>query len=836
MTEVQARELCHRLIHADSEDDVIRHLTDAGFWYDEVSWRDYGDNENNYSVIGNQQSRPDAAIVEKLINSIDHSLINKCRLAKIDPESTAAPCSIREAVAMFYEGRTLNESSSAGMLSYWSDAQRTEVARHHTITATGFMPSEGRFCISIADTGEGQTPETVPVTFVSLVKSNKLRMPFVQGKFNMGGTGVLKFCGHHNLQLIVTRRNPELLENPPSNPDDVKWGFTIVRRFDPSGSVRSSTYRYLAPLRASDYPGRGGILRFTADELQFLPDGQEPYARAAVHGTLIKLYEYDTPGFRSNVVSSGMGLLRRLDFLMPTPALPIRVHECRTAYRGHSGSFETNVTGICLRLEEDRGENLEDGFPVSVPMRVAGDEFMVTVYAFKTGRARTYRRSEGVFFTINGQTHAILPADFFKRRAVGLSYLADSLLATVDCTNVSGRTREDLFQNSRDRLSAGEVRARIIEQLEVEMRHHPALRELKERRRREQLEAALADDRPLAEALRDVLLHNPTLAKLFLPGTRLHNPLRPKGKGEGGKHQPRRFPTYFRHQKLHESQVFERDCHINMRARLQFETDAENNYFSRAVDPGRVDLTLETDSGPEIPTDFALNLHNGIANLNVTLPANAQVGDILDYELSVTDRTRELPFINQFRLKVGKAIEATTGGRGGRRRSGTGGGEESSGIALPTIVEVREADWTAHSFNRHTALVIKDIGDSGEENDHSAGYDFYINVDNEHLRQELISPRVEGVILKKRFVYGMTLIGLAMIHDDKQREAQRKSEQADEISEEEDPPVSDRVQSFTTAIASILLPLIDSLGSLAPESNEEISVGAADAVVAVETQ
>ena len=57
-------------------------------------------------------------------------------------------------------------------------------------------------CYSILDTGEGQTPEKMPETLLSLGKSNKLRIPFVQGKFNMGGTGVLQFCGEKNIQLI----------------------------------------------------------------------------------------------------------------------------------------------------------------------------------------------------------------------------------------------------------------------------------------------------------------------------------------------------------------------------------------------------------------------------------------------------------------------------------------------------------------------------------------------------------------------------------------------------------------------------------------------------------
>jgi hypothetical protein len=81
--------------------------------------------------------------------------------------------------------------------------------------------------------GEGQTPRDVPGTFMSLNKSNKLRIPFVQGKFNMGGTGVLRFCGIRNLQLVVTRRDPAIVGAQPSDPDALLWSFTVVRRDDP---------------------------------------------------------------------------------------------------------------------------------------------------------------------------------------------------------------------------------------------------------------------------------------------------------------------------------------------------------------------------------------------------------------------------------------------------------------------------------------------------------------------------------------------------------------------------------------------------------------------------
>src|SRR5439155_4292832 len=137
----------------------------------------------------------------------------------------------------------------AGQVKNWSNDKRTETARSLTLVATGAGAKSGNPCFTISDCGEGQTPERMPDTFLSLTKSNKLRIPFVQGKFNMGGTGVFEFCGKRNLQLVLSRRNPALVGQSGSS-SDFKWGFTIVRREDPEGNRWSSIYTYLAPLGA----------------------------------------------------------------------------------------------------------------------------------------------------------------------------------------------------------------------------------------------------------------------------------------------------------------------------------------------------------------------------------------------------------------------------------------------------------------------------------------------------------------------------------------------------------------------------------------------------------
>ena len=106
-----------------------------------------------------------------------------------------------------------------GRLSNWPDARLNSEGDCITVTATGTRPGSGgrsrqvRPCLTVSDNGEGQTPDDFPDTFLSLHRNNKVRIHFVQGKFNMGATGALPYCSKgYNLQLIVSRRNPKLLQ------------------------------------------------------------------------------------------------------------------------------------------------------------------------------------------------------------------------------------------------------------------------------------------------------------------------------------------------------------------------------------------------------------------------------------------------------------------------------------------------------------------------------------------------------------------------------------------------------------------------------------------------
>lgn len=837
MTNQAVKKLALDLLHAETEEQVVRLLTQAGLWNDPRVWRLYGDTESNFSTIGNQQSRPEAALAEKVVNSVDALLMGECLKRGIDPTSPTAPQSITDAVATFFEAG-ITTPGLGGRISGWTDDSQREQARHITIAVTGAKAKSGNASITIADLGEGQSSKRVPETFLSLNRQNKLRIPFVQGKFNMGGTGALKFCGTQNLQLLITRRDPDVAATQREDGENVgRWSFTIARRERPSagaGNVRNSVYRFLAPVGAETRPNCGEILSFTADALKMMPERNQPYEREMRSGSVIKLYEYDMKGFRSHALMKG-GLLSRLDLLLPGIALPVRIHECRV-YGGDEGrSFENTLTGLLARLEKGRGGNLEDGYPTSIHLRVRGEEMVAQIFAFKEGKAESYAATEGIIFAINGQTHASVPRTFFERRKVRMQRIASSLLVVIDCSALTVGAREDLFMNSRDRLSNGTLRKAIEEELEDAIGKHAGLLELQNRRRSEEIAERLAESKPLEDVLGSILKSSPSLSQLFLRGQRLTKPHRQTGENDGkngggsnngkGDWKGRLHPTFFRFQEKPEGVTLRRRAELGRRCRIKFETDAENAYFSRSELRGRYHVEVVDGSLEGEELDHNITLHGGLANWSINLPEDRlSSGDEVTLECTVTDDTLVDPFVNIAQVAL-TPKSPDTGGRTGRRTERTGKGSERGdgggsgtsdpegakapgGLTMPHIIKVHTNDdnWRRYGFDeRDGCFVVEEAMPDAEE---QQALTFYVNVDNIFLRHDMKGDSDDAVrLIEAKFAYGTVLVGLALIHDSRSKVATADSENGERS-------IANSVRSVTRALAPFLVPMIDNLGAL----------------------
>lgn len=795
MNSHECKELCLALIHANSEELVVKLLENAGYWDSPECWRDLGDMENNFSTAGAQQSDPVAALVEKLVNAADALLMNECLVAGIDPQGADAPPSVRYAVAQLIQGSVHPENETNGLIENMTREERTNLARKITLAATG---QKGKPCITIADEGEGQTPDQVPHTFMSLNKSNKLRVPFVQGRFNMGGTGALRFCGDKRMQLIVTRRNPAIA--PSGETDHDLWSFTIVRRETPTGGERNSVYRYLAPIDA-DEKRQGGVLRFSADALDVRPDGNNAYVKPLPHGSLIKLYDYKFSG-TSNILMSD-GLLRQVDVRLPSPAVPIMFHECRN-YSGSEGSFSNPSTGLSVRLADNRAGNLADGFPYDEVMTVEGQEFSIRFFGFKEGRAKTYlNKSEGVLFVMNGQTQGVLHSRFFTRKGINFSYISDSLLARVDCSKIDQWAHEELFMNTRESLADSEFRRKVEAALEKKVGENAALKEFNHRRRAEKIKEKVKDDKTLEDVLKSVMKKSPTLSALFLKGDRLTDLAATAPVSSQTEFEGQEFPSYFRFQNMNYGEVKKRNCEKGRELRLAFDTDAENNYFGRAKEKGRYGVVkVDADGNESMIQNHSMSLYNGAANLKLELP-DPKVGEVIKLKILVTDNSRLEPFINLADITVVPFVDRE-GSKGERRDAPSKkAGEDRlipSGLTLPHVEWVKREEWDNHGFDKFSALKVVQADEGGGEKHRT--FDFFINAGNIYLQKELERAKGTEDLLREQFKIGLVLVGLALIHEAGQ--------------EKDGEEIAEMVGYSTRAMAMMLIPMINFLGDLDP--------------------
>lgn len=806
MNNDEVKNLCLSLIKSETEKEVISILKSHGYWDNAAAWRYYGDKENNYSAAGNQADEAEAALVEKITNARDAILMNECMLRGIDPKSDSAPTGVRAAVAEFFETNPKDEL--AGQIKEWDQVKRREVAKLMSVFITGNSPREGLPCINISDKGEGQTPKRIPATILSLGESIKRSIRFVHGKWNMGGTAALVYCGSQNLQFVISKRNPGLIElMGTAHETDSNWGFTIVRREDPKGMLTSSTYKYLAPLEAAERPGLGDLLSFQSDSMPIFAKYNSPYSVESEWGTLIKLYEYET-AYKQNVQGNG-GLLRPLDLLAPDLGLPFRLHECR--YDGEPGSFEHQVNGLRVRLHDQAEKVLEPGYPTyHNPVNLDGEKITIAVYAFKEDKARNYRDGEkGCVFVLNGQTQGWLDDRLFTRNQVGLGYIKNSLLVMVDCSELSYRGQEKLFVNDRVHMRKGtEFFNRIESEVVDYLATHPGLEELQEERKRKLKAEKLDDSKPLEAVLSNVFRHSPALSKIFLKGEKLSNAFRSDNVGETNEiFIGKKYPTFFKFKKLPYGETLQRDAFKGSRSRISFETDAENEYFNRKTNRGTYTLFVNDDEGNshkvgEEELKYGLNLYNGIGTLNIDIPTYPKVGDLLNIMLEVNDPMRivDPPFKNAMVLAICEEDRSSKGGTSTRVKPPDNipgkDRDKPSGVKFPKIFKVYENEWSTHEFDKYSAVRV--VKSKVNDNVQNIEFTFYVNMDNIYLLHEIKGKIEDKTEIEAFFEYGMALIGISIIYDDQQNKTERDRFEG----------IEERIAMFTRAMSPMIIPMI----------------------------
>lgn len=437
---------------------------------------------------------------------------------------------------------------------------------------------------------------------------------------------------------------------------------------------------------------------------------------------------------------------------------------------------------------------------------------MLTIYAFKSGKAKTYASREGVIFLVDGKTHGHLPREFFTRKSVRMAPLKDSLLVVVECSRIIGRPREDLFMNSRDRLSEKAIRWSIESALEEQIRDNGQLKTLKAERREQEIQSKLVDQKPFEDVLRGVLKNSPALFNLLLRGIRVSKPFDTRDEGRTqGEFDGRRFPEFFHFKDKKPDERLERTCAVNRRARVQFDTDAEDQYFGRRKQKGQFDLYLIVDGIRKNVTDYAgPRLDSGLATIMIGLPSNCEVGDTLEFIAIVDDTSRVNPIENYFSVLVenpetkrkGKHIKPKDK-KTKRDPKKDGKNPSDGGFSLPPTHIVRREEYGNFDppFDENTALRISDTGEGDRRQ-----WEYFVNGDNIFLKTEQKGRSTHPSLLENQFVYGMVLLVMGLLHEEEKHSGEGA--------------IEDRVEWFSRAVAPMLVPVIRELGSLESDIGE----------------
>ncbi len=644
--------LFKELYTAQTEEDVDKIINAHPNLFKPKNWSPLGGHENNFGVIENQQSTPIAALIEKITNSIDAVLMKKCLEADIDPKSSQAPQSMDEARTTFFP-----DHRDWDMATF-----RNQQAESIQILADG--PKRNTSLI-IYDDGEGQHPEEFENTFLSLLRGNKNEIHFVQGKYNMGGSGAIVFCGKKRYQLIASKR----FNNTG------KFGFTLIREHPLSkaeeGTKKNTWYEYLKI--------DGKIPAFQAGRQSL-----GLYNRPFTTGSIVKLYSYDLPTGISDI---SRDLNQSINEYLFEPVLPVYTIEKEDRYP--KSSLRRGLYGLKRRLEQEDNKYVEESLSEGFDDSLFG-KMKVTCYVFKTKiddrsvketketiQREFFKNRMSVLFSMNGQVHGHYTSEFITR-SLKLNLLKEHLLIHVDCTDMKPNFRKELFMASRDRLKDGEETRELRKFLAEKLGDKNGRLAEIQKRRKDSITVESEDAKDLLKSFAQNFSRNTELLKLLEQTLNLDLP--PKGKEKGNTNNstkkkqrkkeqqpfnPQRFPAFFKRRAQGKKDKEVVTIPFGGEKTIFFDTDVENNYFDRIEEPGELNIAIldfktNDTTGGDAPgkVDRIEDVFNarksspqdGTIKIHLNPKKEEHVGDEVKIKVSLGDHTGE--FEEVFWVKV----------------------------------------------------------------------------------------------------------------------------------------------------------------------------------------
>jgi hypothetical protein len=712
--------LFNKLYSSKNETEVDKIIQAYPDVFKQQNWHPLGDNESYFGVIENQQASPIPALIEKITNSIDAILMRKCYEAGFDPKSHEAPESMEEAIQRFFPEH-----------KQW-DLPSFRKAQSESIQIIADGPKMDTSLI-IYDDGEGQNPEDFEKTFLSLLRGNKNKIHFVQGKYNMGGSGAIVFCGKKRYHLIASKRYD----------GKGKFGYTLIRKHplneEEKHSRKNTWYEY--------FKINNEIPSFEIDRIDL-----GLHKRKFTTGTILKLYSYDLPPGSRSVISRDLN--QSINEYLFQPALPLFTIDKKDRYPKDI-MLERDLYGLKRRLEEDNSKYVEDYFIETYKGKEIG-ELKIICYVFKpkiedktskesreTIQREFFKNNMAVLFSVNGQVHGHFTSEFMTR-TLKMPLLKDSLLIHVDCTGLHIDVRNELFMASRDRLKIGEETGKIRE-IVANVLSRSKLAEIYKKRKdtisfagedKNELLKSFTKNLPLKSELLK-LLQNTFKLEEKSPKPEKKDTKEKKEKEQVEEFNPKRFPTYFKFGKNGHDEKPIIKVPLEGEKNIKFLSDVENEYFVRVDEPGELKIGLLNQ-----------NKNDSAGGNKVGKPSNLE--DLFNVQKSnPQDGTIKLVLAPTKEVKVGDSLEI--------KATLTSPGEDFDQIFLVKIVEPdqpkektkqKEEEEESKIGLPELHLVYKDLKEGEvrktwnmlEENGISMGY------------ETVVHPFAEGDILKDIYI------------------------------------------------------------------------------------
>lgn len=809
--------LCLELLAAESE-DAVQEIIERTPALEQGEWRPLDGRETNFNVTSNQASDGGKALTELMTNMVDAVLMKRAFQEGIDPKGPEAPKTMYAAVDTLIRnlrgGRLVDADDANWLLDF---AQKNLV-----IGITGAKTKgEGLPCYTFVDNGEGQNPERFEKTFLSLSEGNKKDIPFVQGKYNMGSSGVLGYCGRRGFKLIISRRYDHSGD----------WGWTLMRRRPSRGMPIAEYFLY-----------RDKIPSFECDMVYPFTTmtGKKYDGSVLSSGSIVKLYDYQVgakfhsfkgtrEALNENLVETILPF-RLLDFRqLPKTKEAVEKAKKRGGERAE-GIDPRRFYGMEYLL---RRSHKEDGLEADTDDEPAGEaKFTVgTVDDPELGEVKISAiplkrtipgwlkaSSNRVFHAVNGQVQFKQTRGFLSTTC-GFPALKDRVVIIVDASHLTFGAHNDVWKGDREHIRRTVVGEQYIEAVTQSIKESQALEDLQKRVAREELEqAAKTQQNDLFQKLVDKDQNLANLLSNRDPQIRVPSSGGKNGSESGrGEFEGKFSPTFLRiEEKLKASGI---EIPINRTRPVAARTDAENGFFVRADNAGR----LVIDNASRERFTVRAQLHNG--RLTVFLDpreGKVSVGDKATVHLSLVDDAMPNPVSDQVTVTITEGEKEPSqrkrsGGspNAGNKGQNAGEGEPAPTHGLPKYVLLtedgrnigdEETQVWPEGFEKVDGGTIEDLGERGTL--------YKINWDNAYHLKYRAQQRGDLArdVVTEKYILGMRIAMLGFEHALKER---LESGQNEGVSEYAD----DFRRAASRGAAAVILALAENLPKIVDKSS-----------------